>query len=303
MRRAGLLLLSCIAIWGVNAVALKAASRPAVGVGFDALFLSGLRFVICAPVFALLLWKTRPELLKLSRREVGLYTIFGFFSVFVGEALSALAVRYTSVANLTLLSNGTLPLCTALWAWLLFKQSPGRLALPGALLALIGVALIALHAPGGLKLGGETWRGDALALLRSAIHGGYLLFLGRWLREHAPLQVTLYNVGFGAFWALPYVLWRGAQFPWSQVSPLVWGALAWTIVPTTLFGFVAWNSAVSKIGPVAATNAMYLLPPAAALAAYLLLGEPITSWHALGGALILGGIVLLRWEALTRKIY
>jgi drug/metabolite transporter (DMT)-like permease len=298
---AALLLLSCIAIWGGHAVALKLAARPASGPAFDALFLSGLRFAVCAPLFALMLWRTRPELLRLSKKEIGLYTVFGFFSLFVGEALQALAVRYTSVANLTLVGNGTVSLFTALWAWVLFREPLGKLTLPGAALALIGVALIASHAPGGLQLGGQTWRGDALALLRSVIHGGYLLYLGRWLRERLALQVTLYNVGFGALWVLPYTLWRGVRFPWGEVTPTVWGALAWSIFPTTLFGFVAWNSAVSKIGPVAATNAMYLLPPAASVAAWLLLGEPITLWHALGGALILGGIVLLRWESLRRS--
>lgn len=298
---AAVLLVCCIAIWGVNAVALKAAARPTSGPAFDALFLSGVRFTVCAPLFALMLWRTRPELLRLSRKEVRLYVVFGFFSLFVGEMLQALAVRYTSVANLTLVGNGTVSLFTALWAWAAFKEPLGRLTLPGAALALVGVGVIASHAPGGLNLGGETWRGDALALLRSVIHGGYLLYLGRWLREHMALQVTLYNVGFGALWALPYTFWQGIHFPWSQVSTVTWAALTWSIFPTTLFGFVAWNSAVSKIGPVAATNAMYLLPPAAALAAWAMLREPITMWHGIGGVLILGGIVILRWENLRKS--
>ena len=102
---------------------------------------------------------------------------------------------------------------------------------------------------------------------------------------------------FGALWCLPYVLWRGASFPWGRVAPQVWLALAWSIFPTTLFGFVAWNWATAQVGAVAAVNAMYLLPPAAALAAWALLGEPVTLWHALGGALIVAGIVVLRWEA------
>jgi drug/metabolite transporter (DMT)-like permease len=300
---AALTLLACIAVWGVNAVALKAAARPDSGPSFDALFLSGIRFAVCAPLFALLLARKDRNLLRLTRHEARTYAIFGLFSVLVGEFLTALAIRYTSVANLTLLGNGTLSLCTALWAWALFKEPPGRYLFPGAALALTGVALIALHGPGGLTFGGATWRGDALALARSVIHGGYLLFLGRWLQNNPPLKVTLYNVGFGALWALPYTLWRSIHFPWSQLSPLSWSALAWTIFPTTLFGFVAWNHATAKVGPVVATNAMYLLPPAAALAAYLLLGEPFTRWHALGGVLIALGIALLRWETLSRKIY
>ena len=309
-KRLGTMLsLLCIAIWGVNAVALKVAARPPSGPPLDAVFLSGLRFLACGPVFLLALAVTDREKLRLTRREAGVYALFGLVSVLVGEALMALAVRYTSVANLTLLSHGTISLCTALWAWALFGQPLSRRALGGAGVALFGVALIALHAPGGLRLGGETWRGDALALLRSALHGGYLLIMGRWLRGRSVLQVTGWSVSFGALWCLPYVIWKGATFPWHAVAPQVWLALAWSIIPTTLFGFLAWNWSTAQVGPLAAVNVMYLLPPAAAFAAWGLRGEPVTLWHAVGGLLIVAGIVLVRWEAfridpndiLTRK--
>lgn len=290
--------LLCIAIWGVNAVALKVAARPPSGPAFDAVFLSGLRFLVCGPLFLLALAATDRARFWPTRKELGAYALFGLVSVLVGEALMALSVRYTSVANLTLLSHGTISLCTALWAWALFGQALSRRALVGAGVALSGVVLIALHAPGGLRFGGETWRGDALALLRSALHGGYLLVMGRWLQGRSALQVTGWSVSFGALWCLPYLVWRGAAFPWNQVATPVWLAFAWSIVPTTLFGFLAWNWSTAQVGAVAAVNAMYLLPPAAALAAWGLRGEPVTLWHALGGALIALGIVVVRSEAL-----
>jgi drug/metabolite transporter (DMT)-like permease len=295
------LLFVCVAIWGINTVAFKIATKPSVGVGFDAIFLTGIRFLIAAPCLALLaLWR-QPGALRLTKPEIRVYALFGLFSVGFGEVLQTLAVRYTSVANLTLLSHGTISLCTALWASALYGQRLGKFGLAGALLALIGVALVATHAPGGLRFGGETWRGDALALTRSVVHGGYLLMLGRWLRHHSALQATVYNCAFGALWCLPYVLYRAPGFVWTAVAPQVWWALAWTVVPTTLFGFVAWNWAMGRVGPVAATNVFYLLPLAASIAAWKLIGEPITIWHALGGAVIIAGIAVLRRGALLES--
>lgn len=287
----------CIAIWGVNATALKVAMRPASGEAFDPIFLSGLRFLFVTPLLALgLFWQDR-ALLRFTRRELTMYACFGLSSIIVGEIIQALAVRYTSVANLTLLSHGTIPLSTALWARGLYGEPFGKRALLGAGIALIGVALVATHAPGGLRFGGETWRGDALALLRAALHGGFLTLLGRQLQTTPALKVTLGNVGFGALWSLPYVLWRGTHFDFAAVAPQTWLAVFWTAVPTTLFGFVAWNAAVGTVGTVAATSAMYALPFAAALGAFALIHEPITLWHVLGGGLILTGIVLTRKRA------
>lgn len=291
----------CVLIWGVNATALKVAMRPATGIAFDPVLLSGLRFCVVAPLYALgLCWQDR-KLLHFTRKQVLMFAGFGLSSMVVGEILQALAVRSTSVANLTLLSHGTIPLCTALWARALFGEPLGRWGLIGALLALIGVALVATHAPGGLRFGGDTWRGDALALLRAVLHGGFLILLGRQLQTLPALKVTLGNVGFGALWSLPYLVWRVPHFDFAQVAPLTWLAVFWATVPTTLFGFVAWNAAVGVVGPVPATTAMYALPFAAALGAYALIHEPITVWHLLGGALIIFGIVLTRKKDAKRS--
>ena len=293
-RLAWTVIILCIAIWGVNATALKVAMRPASGLAFDPIFLSGLRFCFVAPLLALGLgWQDR-TLLKFTRRELAMYACFGLSSIVVGEIIQALAVRYTSVANLTLLSHGTIPLSTALWARGLYGEPFGKKALLGAGIALVGVALVATHAPGGLHFGGDTWRGDALALLRAALHGGFLTLLGNQLQSTPALKVTLGNVGFGALWSLPYVLWRGSSFDFAAVTPQTWLAVFWTAVPTTLFGFVAWNAAVGTVGTVAATSAMYALPFAAAVGAYFMIHEPITLWHVLGGGLIITGILLTR---------
>ncbi|MCX6366522.1 MAG: DMT family transporter [Armatimonadetes bacterium] len=293
-RLAWAVIVLCVVLWGINATALKVAMRPLSGEAFDPVFLSGLRFCFVAPLLALGLgWQNR-SLLHFTRRELAMYACFGLASMLVGEILQAFAVRYTSVANLTLLSHGTIPLSTALWARGLYGEEFGKKAFLGAGIALIGVALVATHAPGGLHFGGATWRGDTMALLRAALHGGFLTLLGKQLATTPALKVTLGNVGFGALWSLPYVLWRGSSFAWAAVAPQTWLAVFWTAVPTTLFGFVAWNAAVGKVGTVAATSAMYALPFAAALGAFALIHEPITLWHVLGGGLIITGILLTR---------
>lgn len=300
--RLGLALLaSCIAVWGVNAVAFKVCTKPATGAGFDPVFLTGLRFLAVAPSLATLVAWRKPEALRLQPGDWKRYVVFGFVAIVLAETLQPFALRYTSVANLTLLSHGTISLFTAFWALLLLKQRLAPAGWVGAFIATAGVAVVAATGPGvggGLHFDLATLRGDGIALFRSVEHSCYLLMLAQWLRQRSAVQVTVYNCVFGALWLLPYVVWRGFGFPWAQVAPLTWAAFAWTVVPTTIYGFLAWNWAMSKVGAVAATNLFYLMPVSAALAAWALLGEPITAGQVLGGVVILAGIVLLRWEAL-----
>ena len=301
-----LLLLSCIAIWGVNAVAFKVATKPPTGVGFDPVFLTGLRFLIVAPcLVGMVAARGRLESLRLEKSDGWRYALFGFVAIVLGETLQPLALRSTTVANLTLLSHGTISLFTALWAFALFGQRIARTGWAGAVIALAGVAVVAGSAPGaasgaGLHFDGATWRGDAIAIFRSIEHSCYLLYLARWLQKRSVLQVTVYNCVFGALWLLPYVVWRtAAGFPWGGVPPLAWAAFAWTIIPTTLYGFLVWNWGMRRVGAVAASNLFYLMPVSAAVAAWALLGEPVTRGQVLGGLVIVIGIVLLRWETLV----
>jgi drug/metabolite transporter (DMT)-like permease len=294
------LLLSCVAVWGVTAVAFKTCTRPASGVGFDPVFLTGLRFLVVAPCLLAVVGWRRPADLRLERGDWLRYAVFGFVAIVLAETLQPLALRHSSVANVTLLSHGTLSLFTALWALALFKQRITRSGWVGAALALVGVGLVASSgSAGGFRFDAESLKGDAVALFRSVEHSCYLLLLADWLRKRPVAQVTVYNATFGALWLLPYTLWKGLSFPWSQIAPLTWAAFAWTVVPTTLYGFLAWNWAMSRVGAIAATNMFYLLPVAAAFSAWALLGEPVTAGQMVGGAVIIVGVVLLRWEALT----
>ncbi len=294
------LLLSCVVVWGISSVAFKVCAKPPSGPGFDAVFFTGVRFTVVAPLFALVLGLRDPRVLRLEPGDWKKYAIFGFVAIVLAESLQALALRYTSVANVTLLSHGTLSLFTAWWALLLFKQRIALTGWYGAALALSGVALVAAFGHGGgLRFDGDTMIGNSIALFRSVEHSCYLLLLSQWLQKRSAVQVTIYNCVFGALWLLPYTIWKAIGFPWGDVAPIVWVALFWTIVPTTLYAFLAWNWAMGKVGAITATNMFYLMPLSAAVAAWILLGEPITTGQVIGGVVIVVGIILLRWEALV----
>jgi drug/metabolite transporter (DMT)-like permease len=296
-----LLLLSCVAIWGVNAVAFKIGTRGPDA--FDAVMLNGLRFLLVAPFFLVIVALKRPGALRVeNKRDLLRYAAYGFISVAASETLLTLSVRYTSVANMTLLGPGTISLFTAFWAVLLREQRLTRAGWIGAVIALLGVALVA-GGGGGLRIDPASLKGDALALFRSALQGGYMLLLTRTLRERPVLTVTVYNVLFGALAFLPYVLWKAPAIAWAKVPETAWIALAWTVLPTTVYGFLAWNWSMRRTGAITATNMMYLVPVFGALAAWALLGEPLHPGQIIGGAVIVAGIVTLRWDTMISGGY
>lgn len=285
----------CVLIWGVNGVAFKIGVRPPL----DPFLLNGVRFLIVAPLMALVVGLTARPSLKVSRADALRCAVYGFVAVVFGETLTTAAVQYTSVANMALLGPGTISLFTALWASLLGEQSFSKWGWGGALVALLGVAVVAGSGPGGFRMDPQSLIGDGMALGRSVVHSLYLLHLTKTLQKTSVLTVTLYNLVFGALWFIPYVVIKAPHVAWHQLAPEVWWAILWTIVPTTLFGYWAWNWTMRRVGAVAATNVMYLLPLTSALAAWGILQEPLRLGQVLGGLVIVIGIVLLRRDALS----
>lgn len=294
-----LLLLSCVAIWGANAVAFKIGTHPATGVGFDPVLMNGLRFLLVTPLLLAFIAFRDPGALRVTHRgDLLRYAIYGLFSIVISETLLTVALTYTSVANMTLLGPGTMPLFTALWASVLDKQKLSRQGIIGALVAMVGVGIVA-GAGGNLHLSGTSLIGDGIALARSVVQGIYMIYLNRALRERNPFTVTIYNVLFGTLWFLPYVAWKAPGFQWGEVSWQVWAALWWTVLPTSVYGFLVWNTVMPRVGTVAATNVFYLLPLFGALSAWAVLGEPLTLAQMCGGAVIIAGLIVLRWETLV----
>lgn len=288
----------CVVIWGVNGVAFKIGVRPPL----DPILLNGVRFLIVAPLMALVVALTARENLKISRPDALRCAIYGFVAVVFGETLTTAAVKYTSVANMALLGPGTISLFTALWASVLGEQSFSKVGWCGAAVAMLGVAVVAGSGPGGFRVDPQSLIGDGMALGRSLVHSLYLLNLTKTLQKTSVLTVTLYNMVFGALWFIPYVVIKAPGVAWQALAPEVWWAIVWTIVPTTLFGYWAWNWTMRRVGAVASTNVMYFLPLASALAAWGILHEPLRVGQVLGGGVIVFGILLLRRDALQRAV-
>ena len=63
---------------------------------------------------------------------------------------------------------------------------------------------------------------------------------------------------------------------------------------STGIAYLLWNLAVHHVGPSQTAIFSNLVPFVALLAAFVLLGDPITLLQLAGGVLIIGGLVLMR---------
>jgi drug/metabolite transporter (DMT)-like permease len=230
-------------------------------------------------------WKARGELRQLSRRELGLGALAGFFlALHFATWISSL--NFTSVANSTVLVNST-PVWVAIMTPWLTRDHVSRRAWLGIATSVAGGIVIGL---GDFAAGTRALLGDGLALAGSLALAFYML-CGRNLRARLSLPAYLtvcYSSATILLWACVLV----AGQPATGFNAKTWGALFGMALVSQHLGHSSYNWAMKYFS--AGFIAVCLLgePVLSSLLAWWLFDEALTWGKAAGGALILAGIYL-----------
>lgn len=199
------------------------------------------------------------------------------------------SIRFTSVANSTLLANLAAPFVT-LAVWIFWRERPSRLFALGLAAALVGVLML-VHA--SLAFSPTALVGDAFGVITALFYAAYLLSV-KGLRDRgaATLRLMALTSTLTAVLLLPVAVASGETLlPASATGWLVLVGLAW-ISHCAGQGLIAYSLAHL---PAAFSSVSLLLQPVmAAIFAWLLLAEPLGPVQIAGGLVVLAGIYLAR---------
>lgn len=222
-----------------------------------------------------------------SLRDIAALALPGL--MLAGDLLAwHLAIHLTSIANATLLANMA-PVFVVLAGWLLYRTAVSSRFLAGLAVSVAGVVIL----QGGSLSGGDSHiGGDALALLGGMFYAGYILGLSRLRRRYSTITIMLWSSASAALFILPAALlteqsfWPMTLFAWTIVLCLGW------LIHVAGQGMITFALALL---PAAFSSLTLLIQPViAAAVAWILLNEPLGLLQALGGVIVLAGIVVAR---------
>jgi drug/metabolite transporter (DMT)-like permease len=273
------------------------AARLAFDSGADAMTAVAVRSGVTGLGTALLLWAQRVALRLDARQWRALLAIGGLIgvqSIWLYSAVARLPVA------LALLAFNTYPLCTALWARVLFGQRLERRLLAAMVLLLAGLALAldVLGASSGLGVAGQWQRigvGVAFALAAALAFGLALV-----LTQHGAGDVdgrvrTCVSMAAAAVVALAVVGTRGG-FHWPGSATGWWGLALLTLLYGT--GITVLLTVLPRLGVVGNTAIMNVEPVFALVLAWFILGQRVASVQVLGALLVVGSVL---WLGLRRR--
>jgi drug/metabolite transporter (DMT)-like permease len=198
------------------------------------------------------------------------------------------SIRFTSVANSTLLAN-LCPVFVTIGAVLWFGERISRGFIVGLLLALTGSALLVASS---FSISLQTVLGDALGVGAAVVYTGYLLIVSRERRSRSAAEVMWWSTLAAAVLLLPATLLAGETL-WPQ-SARGWAVLVGLAVSSQILGqgLIAWGMA--HLPASFSSVSLLVQPVAATVLAWIILGEAFGGLQALGGVVVLAGILTCR---------
>ncbi len=260
--------------WGSSYVFTKSGTASLAPFNFVALRFS-LAFLFAALVLL-------PKLRRLDKKTLKESVILGFL-LFIMYSLLNWGVSKTSIANSSFLVSLTVIFVPFISAFLL-KQRPGRSAVWGAFVAMIGIGFLTLNK--SLALNG----GDIICIGTALVYSCHILYTSKVAKQCDSICLGVLQLGFAGLLGMVFsFLFEDPVLP--QTAGL-WRDVLLLSVFCTAVCFILQVFAQKYTTPSHIAVIYSLEPVSAAFFAYLAIWETLRPLGYLGAALIFAGVLI-----------
>jgi drug/metabolite transporter (DMT)-like permease len=271
------------AVWGASFLFMRIAV-----VEFGPFATAGVRVAIASFfLLPILLYKGLAPQLRQHWKHVFFVGILNSAIPFVCFSFALLSIT----TGLSSMLNATVPLFGALVAWFWLHDKPTRTRSLGLLVGFMGAAMLAWdQASVKPSASGIAPIWAVLAgLFACACYAVSASYTRRYLAD-VPTLVIATGSQMGAMLGLtlPALWFRPAQMPGLSA----WMALLAVGVVSSGIAYILFFRLIANAGPARALSVTYVVPVFAVLYGLIFLGEQVTPWMLICGAVIVAGTAL-----------
>jgi drug/metabolite transporter (DMT)-like permease len=276
-----------VAFWGLSFVS----SKTILNTGMPPMTMVCIRFVIAAVILNLLLKKVDPAA-RLRRRDIAPLAVSGLFGVTVYFFFESRGIKLTSASHASLII-AVIPVVTVLAEALIFRTRISLLSGVGVVLSVVGVVFV-VQRPGAGPAGAVSLAGD-LFMFGACVSWVVYIILSKDLHQRlSELAITAYQSLFGTLLLIPLALLEMRQ--WVPLTPSSALNLAYLAIFCSALSNYLYVYSLSRLGPIAVSPYVNLIPVVGVVGGVALLGESIAWSQVLGGVVILAGVLLVSRE-------
>jgi drug/metabolite transporter (DMT)-like permease len=224
------------------------------------------------------------------------FVLLGLFGVGSYNVLLYLALETSTAINVTLI-GASMPIWMLLIGAVFYQTKPGLLQLVGAVVSLLGVAIVLTRGDLSTLLSMQMVLGDLLIMFATITWAIYSWMLSRpgssTERQWPWAQFLMAQVLVGLLWTGFFDTFEIAAGQ-AYLDLNLWTAslILFVAIGPSLIAYRCWGLGVNGAGPTVAAFFANFIPLFTAIFSAAMLGEPPQLFHGLAFAFIVSGIVI-----------
>jgi drug/metabolite transporter (DMT)-like permease len=283
-----------VLFWGLSFVS----SKTILNTGVPPMTMACIRFVIATAILNLLLKRFDPAA-RLRMKDLLPLAASGLFGVTVYFFFEARGIRLTSASHASMII-AVIPVITVIAEAIFFRARISWLTAVGVVLSVVGVIFVVDRPFAGSGGAGSGAAGPAAAnplagdlfMFGACVSWVIYMILSRNLhRRLSDIAITAYQSLFGTAFLIPLALLEMRQ--WVPITLAAGLNLAYLALFCSALSNFLYVYALSRLGPIAVSPYVNLIPVVGVVGGVVLLGESISWIQIVGGIVILAGVLLV----------
>lgn len=235
--------------------------------------------------------QTKPD----SPTALKKWLMIGLFAIFSGavyQIIFIIGMWWTTAGNTALIMS-SMPMWTAILAFLFFSEKIGKAWL-GLAITFLGTIVVTIQ-KGGISFESENLIGNLLVLVAAIAWAIGAVVSRPMLNYVSPIRLAFYATAMTLplHYSMPFVVSNSTGFA-GFTAPDVVACILYSGIFSTGLAYAMWNYGVQKLGASYASVYQNLVPLVALIAAWIFLGETISTIQLVGGTLIIAGLFITR---------
>jgi drug/metabolite transporter (DMT)-like permease len=248
-----------------------------------------LRMTLSLPFFLAIGWWLRNREPRLTRRDWAAIVGLGFLGYYLASFLDFIGLQWVG-AGVGRLILYLFPTLVVLLSFLFLRKRPSWREIAALALSYAGIALVLSN-----QLGGENRLfalGAALVFASALCYAVYLVAGSQMVKRVGSMRFTAYSTVIAT---IPALIQFFALEPAGALDlpPAVWGYAIILATASTVLPLFLQAEALNRIGANHFALIGAIGPVSVAITSALGLDEPFTAMQALGGALVIFGVLLV----------
>ena len=279
-------------LWGSNFVVGRA-----VHDAIDPISLNYIRWLIAFVLLAPLSWPALRRCWRLIAARWLWILVLSLLSVVSFNTLVYLALSMTTSAQGALIHAAT-PFVTMAFAMILIGEPFCARQLGGSLLSFGGAVLVITDGVVSLSFN----HGDGLMLVTVLIWALFSVLLKQRPREVPALALLSVVIAAGIIIQTPlYLVFGGSFLDLVGQAPEALAGAVYLGVAASALAYWLWDKGIEAAGPTAASQYFHLMPLSAAVMAWCVLHETLSTFQWVGAGLVLLGLIAAQGPSILKR--